>query len=196
MRDGLGSGILVLLWLLALLEHYQLIFGISLFLQVLLVACFIRDLGWRLADVKLRAYLDLHWSYSLVFLLVWLGTSLSFVRPAFCSNYFAGGNKIGCTFLKLILLTNLFLVIFLGLLKPPTLAHLWVISVWSRCPLLLHLRGHHSLMSFLLIKINAVVNDLALIMEKPLYRPLINDFFCLVNWRIQEPFIILDLGGL
>ena len=33
-------------------------------------------------------------------------------------------------------------------------------------------------------------------MKKPLYRPLINNFFCLMNWRIQKPLIILDFGGL
>lgn len=195
-RDGLGRGILVLHWLLALLEHHHLIFGFTLFLQILLVPCFIRDLGWRLTDIKLRAYLHLHWSYRISFLLVWGGAGLSFVGPAFCTNYFAGRDKVSGTFLKFILLITLFLVIFLGLLKTPTLAHLCVISVWGGRPLLLHLCGHHSLMTFLLIKIDAVVDDLTLVMKKPLNGPLINDLFGLVNWRIQKPFIVLDLRRL
>ena len=100
-RDGLGRGILVLHWLLALLEHHHLIFGFTLFLQILLVPCFIRDLGWRLTDIKLRAYLHLHWSYRISFLLVWGGAGLSFVGPAFCTNYFAGRDKVSGTFFEI-----------------------------------------------------------------------------------------------
>jgi hypothetical protein len=51
-------------------------------------------------------------------------------------------------------------------------------------------------MTFLLIKIDAVVDDLTLVMKKPLNGPLINDLFGLVNWRIQKPFIVLDLRRL
>lgn len=163
------------LWVIILLDIWRILY--------------VWHLGGWLTDVELRANLNLHWGYSLRFFLVRLWSSLGLVWPIL--RELGGRNKVGRTFLKFVLA---FLRVSF-LLETTTLAHLSMASrrCWSS---LLHLCGHHSLVSFLFIKIDAIVNNLALIMEKPLDRSFIDDLFTLVYGCIQELLIVLDFGWL
>lgn len=61
---------------------------------------------------------------------------------------------------------------------------------------MLHLGRHHALVTFLVVEIDAVVNYLTLVVEKALDRALADCSFVLVDWCIEESFIVFYFSGL